>query len=452
MSDRQPPLLLAPHAVEATGSRREGLYSLFRRTCERNQLTVNDVVYGLVLPLAGPSTTRLRKLIKPLHLMNSGTGLAKRFVTRMSEVSVVPNLMHATLHELDKLTGIAAVPVAPYRRWCPQCYQEDCEFAHGPYDRLLWSVANVEACPVHEVLLHYTCLACGANRMPVLVGSDLSGFCPHCCSFLGVTSDKLDGALDNHSSYILWVARSFADLLDTPLPVGYAVQEPFLRMIREISAFHFDGAYSHLAVAVCRNKSVVATWLAGRASPGWLAVCEISYVFHIPLRDLLSGESSAVPVSSLRPLPLDVRQRYGRQRKLPERRDSEAMRVFLSEVEDGRHPQLQTMSAIAQRLSIDSSDLRRRLPDDIRRLSAVLAERRVAARHRRETARTRDLDEAILQVGNDLAKDGGSLTRRNVELKLAKLGFLVRRPESKEVRRRVSLARNRALQQMSGTS
>ena len=288
--------------------------------------------------------------------------------------------------------------------------------------------------------------------MPVLMGSDISGFCPRCRSFLGVSPEKLDGSGDNHSSYMLWLARSFADLLDTPLPVGHHIREPFLRMIREISAFHFDGSYSHLAGAVSRNKSVVATWLAGRASPSWLAVCEISYVFHIPLRDVLAGESSAVPFSSLRPLPLSARQRYASQRKHPKKRDNEAMRVFLSEVEVGKHPSLHTMIAVAQRLSIDPSGLRRRLPDEVKRLSSTLAARRVVARHRKKAAHARDFNEAILQVGNDLAQAGGPLTRRNVELRLAQLGFPVRRPESKDVRKRVSLAMESALQRMSGTS
>jgi hypothetical protein len=217
MSESRKELLLAPPLVAQTGSRREGLYSMFRRTCERNQLIVNDVVAELVRPLTGPNTTRIRKLVKPLHLLNYGGVLSHRLIARMEEISVAQNWLHATIAELN-VRGVAELRVMPHRRWCPECYHEDCSGAHGPYDRLLWSIDLVAACPIHSVQLEDTCAACGAAKLPVLMGVDISGFCPRCRSFLGMASSRLDPERDEHSRYLLWVACSFADLLDSPLP------------------------------------------------------------------------------------------------------------------------------------------------------------------------------------------------------------------------------------------
>lgn len=450
MSEARRELLLAPPLVEQTCSRREGLYSLFRRTCERNQLVVNDVVAEMLRPLTGPNATRVRKMVKPLHLMNYGGGLSQRFIARMHEIGVAQKWLEATVAELD-VRGVAELRVMPYRRWCPECYHEDCSTAHGPYDRLLWSIELVATCPIHSVRLENACAECGAAKMPVLMGVDISGFCPHCRSFLGMTSSRLDAVRDDHSRYLIWVAQSFADLLDSPLPWDHDAAEPIKSMIRKISDFHFGGAYAHLARSVSRNKSLVCSWLSGAAAPGWLALCELSYGFQIPLRSLLLGDASAVALSTVRPLPFAVTQLRSHPRKRPEIRDNDQLRLFLKEVEDGRHLGILTMVALAARLNIDGSDLRRRVPKECRRLSAILRERRTTSVEWRLAARAREFEDAIRRVGQDLAREDAAVTRRNVDLRLACLGFGVRHAESKSVRERVAKAKSAATFHASGT-
>lgn len=450
MTSQANQLLLSPEPIEQSSFQREGLFSLFRRICERNQLTVNDVVAELLVPLAGPGDVRVRKLLKPLHLLNRGGGLSERFILRMQEISVAQNWWLATAKELG-VCGMAELPLVRYRRWCPQCYDDDCALRHGPYDRLLWSIEAVEACPRHNVQLQSVCSECGASQMPVLMGLDLSGFCPYCRSFLGLRPSRLDPA-DDYSSYLLWVARSFADLLDSPLPADHDVTVPIQTLIRMLSDRHFNGAYAHLAAAIGRNKSVVGTWLAGSSAPGWLAICTVSFVFHLPLRDLLLGDSTAVEFSVLRPLPLGVREGWSSPRKRPERRDLDQFRTFMSQVESGQHLLILTMVAVAKRLNIDSSDLRRRLPDECAQLSAVLKERRRTAGEWKRSARERSLNDAVQQVGEDLARSNASGTRRGIELRLANLGFHIRYQESIHICARVRVARLAADLQKSGNS
>ena len=450
MTDPTQRLLLSPALVVQSDSQREGLFSLFRRTCERNQLTVNDVVAELLVPLAGPRDVRVRKLVRPLHLLNRGAGLSERFIVRMQQISVAQNWWLATAKELT-VRGTAELPLVGHRRWCPVCYDDDCTLRHGPYDRLLWSIEAVETCPRHNVRLQSVCSECGASQMPVLMGLDLSGFCPHCRNFLGLRSSQLDPA-DDYSSYLLWVARSFADLLDSPLPADHDVTAPIQSMIRLLSDRHFDGAYARLSAAICRNKSVVGTWLAGNSAPGWLTMCTVSFVFHVPLRDLLLGDTTAVEFSVLRPLPLAVSERWSSPRKRPEQRNLDQFRNFMSQIESGQHLTVLTMVGVAKRLNIDSSDLRRRLPDECARLSAVLKERRRTAGEWKRSARERSLNEAIQQVGEDLAKSDASGTRRGIELGLANLGFHIRYRESIRVCARVRLARLAADLRKSGNS
>lgn len=451
MVDRQE-LLLAPVAVERTGAQREALHSIFRRTCERNQLLVNDVVNDLMLPLAGPALERMRKLVKPLHLMNRGAGLSDRFIARMKSFSAAQSWDQATLKELIELQGIEALPVSSRRRWCARCYDDDCSQQHGPYDRLLWSVGLVAACPVHQVSLEDSCGSCGAKNLPVLMGVDISGFCPRCRQFLGGRRLRLDGDSDDYARYLLWTSRTVADLLDEPLPKGHDANGPFLSMLRRISDYHFSGVYAHLATAISRNKSVIGTWFAGRTNPGWRVACEISYCFQIPLRDLLAGDETAVAFAVRRALPLSAQERHLSVRRRPIARDRERLKAFLAEVEQGLHPILSTMKAVGQRLAIDPSQLRRMLPVECASLCKALTDRRVDSAKRSRRARLIQLEEAIRQVGQDLAASDGPLTKRNVERRLRHLGFNVRRPDSKSIRERVADAKCQALKEMSGNS
>jgi hypothetical protein len=340
----------------------------------------------------------------------------------------------------------------PYRSWCSECYAEDCGRSHGPYDRLLWSIEQVEACPIHEVKLSKHCPTCGATEMPVLMGYDISGFCPHCTNFLGFRSVPLNAANDDLSRYLIWTAKSFADLLDSPVSPWPGSENRFQEMIRNLSDFHFDGAYSRFATAISRNRSVVGTWLANNSKPGWRALCEISFSFHIPLRDLLSGCAEAVGVSVWRPLPLTIRQRYQKPKRTPRKRDTVSMLHFINEVADGKHPSVLSVRDLALRLDIDASDLRKRARQEVLAVSQILADRRRSIRTRMTASRDRDLTEAISTVGIELAQSNLPATRRRVESKLTSMGFRVSRVESKSVRLRVLEAKALATVHMSGNS
>lgn len=248
----------------------------------------------------------------------------------------------------------------------------------------------------------------------------------------------------------MWTSRAFADLLDDPLPVDHDAGAPFLGMLRSISEFHFGGAYSRLASAISRNKSVVGTWFAAGAAPGWKAACEVSFVFKIPLRDMLIGDEAAVKFSTVGALPLSATERYLRPRRLPKARDLSFFRMFLKEVADGAHPALASMNAVAEKLAIDASALRKLLPEESGALTAILAARRAEIRLRMQSRRAVELEAAIRQVGDDLARNAGPLTRRNVDLKLRHLGFQLRHEDSVPVRKRVAAAKEEAERILSG--
>lgn len=416
------------------GATREGLHSILRRVCEKNQLSVNDVMANLILPALGERIERRKRMATAVHLIDRGCGMSHRIAIRLEELTTLEELSRLTLRELVELQGVATLAAASKRKWCANCFYEDMSTETGPYDRLIWSIDCVDVCPVHQVWLRSTCNSCGEGPFAVLMGRDASGRCPKCRQLLAGSGTTLDAGRDEYSKFLLWKAKSFADLLSSPLTGGVDVTMGAMEVIRQLSEWHFQGAYSKLAAAVERNRSVVGTWLTGRGSPSWDALIEVSYVFQIPLIELLAGETDGVRLSSLRRLPIGAAQRLSCPRKKPMRRQPKIYKALLAKVESGEIPNLFTMRSVATWLGMHVRELNRILPEDYARVSKILAVRREEQRTNAQIARRRLLEDEVPAAVAKLARLGLRPTRRALDQELRLRGFAVRRDEAPLIR------------------
>lgn len=428
-----PTVLLSPKVGSLVGAGREGLHSLIKRICEKNQLTVNDVYSNLILPQFGTPPDRLTKMNADVHLIDRGCSTTNRLISRIHKLVTMPDLSGFTLREFIELSGIGAIAIAHDRKWCSDCFDSDLTGELGPYDRLLWSINDVQICPTHKVHLKNICPSCGGGPYRVLTGRDISGHCPECFGWLGGISNILEEKRDEHSQFLFWVAKSFADLLESPLPAQLNVGSGVNEVLRALAEKHFDGKYAPLAKAVERNKSVFCTWLKGNGSPSWRVLSEISFAFQIPLSELLQGQFDGVSFSSIRPLPLAAITRLTHPRKLPERRDIGTVRLFLANVEKGTIPNLITLRSVAKRLNIDVRELRRIAPIETSQLSNVLASRRKLSRKRKQEGRDRLLTEEIPIVVSKMLDDGLIPTRRALHKNLTEIGISIKRNEASQV-------------------
>lgn len=426
--------LLSPVPCPVTGATREGLHSMLRRVCEKNQLSVNDVLGELILPALGERMERRTKMATAVHLIDRGCGISQRLAMRLEELTTFQELYRLTLRELVELKGVATLAVASQRKWCGNCFSEDMATEFGPYDRLIWSIDGVDVCPVHHVWLRSNCSSCGGGPFSVLMGKDASGRCPKCGQLLAGDGVPLDAGRDEYSKFLLWKAKSFADLLSSPLPSGVDVAKGATEVIRHLSEWHFEGTYSRFAKAIERNRSVIGTWLTGRAAPSWDALVEISYVFQVPLLELLVGDTDGVKLSSLRRLPIGAARRLSCPRKRPVRRQPNTYKAVLARIESGDIPNLVTMKAVAAWLGMHERELSRILPEDYARVSRILAARRGEQRANALLARRRLLEEEVPAAVAKLARQGLRPTRRALDHELRLRGIAVRRGEAPLIR------------------
>ena len=262
---RRTPLLRPVQGV-VDGAAREALHSVVKRICEKNRISVADVVAHVLKPSFESQRCSVRLANNSMHLISKGEGITSQWIDVLQKNVDTPDLWKYTLRDVASLNGVGVANCSHWRRWCPNCFDEDLDTDLGPYDRLLWSIEDLKVCEKHKTLLQSSCLSCGRSKIPVLTGNDISGFCPCCQSWLGGTGYVLPNGLDTHVQYLLWTAHSYSDLLDAgSLPPDVSLN--VLEMLGRLRDHHCNGLNISLTKTLGRNKSVISTWFGRHAKP-----------------------------------------------------------------------------------------------------------------------------------------------------------------------------------------
>ncbi|WP_231495425.1 hypothetical protein [Hylemonella gracilis] len=262
----------------------------------------------------------------------------------------------------------------------------------------------------------------------MLQGKDNPGQCVHCGAWLGGSARLLDEDRDGLSKYLIWVARSFADLLANPVAATTDAGSGFRTTLQKIRDFHFQGVSAHLALSLDRNKSVIATWLSRGSAPSWQAMSTVSYAFHVPLQEMLTGSKDCIPVSFHRPLPLLVTSSH-RPRRRPQRTDIPSLLKLFARVHAGELPHIQTLTALSPILNISVREMRRIAKNETQAVAEVLSLRRKRAQEKKDLVRKNALTFEAFRIVQSFYELGRHPSRRAIEKELRLLGYSMRRKE-----------------------
>ena len=108
--------------------------------------------------------------------MDGARARAESSVAWLASVTGLSDLRRCTLLAFTDLGGLSADGfLVQHKRWCTLCWYEDTD----PYERKLWNLSVVDACPVHSALLMDRCPAC-ARRQPAVSRDVRIGVCALC--------------------------------------------------------------------------------------------------------------------------------------------------------------------------------------------------------------------------------------------------------------------------------
>lgn len=352
------------------------------------------------------------------------------------------------LENLTSVVGLSSLTFAPlsglissrgllanHRRWCPICLQEG-EQRGVAYRQLLWDVACVEACPKHRVNLVEQC-KCGAAKRS---RSRAPKWAPNLCIVCGAglaTIQKEAVNLENASHKRIQIAQIVADLLGSNLfngkahPIG---RSPIVIFLKEAIETIAKGNSALLARYLGLNKSLLCEWVQGKHLPAFPRLISMAMTFECGIADILTAETKILVERSR---DIEMIQRLRPTTPLQTLRP----RVVRSEVERMLAETLPidalSLSDVGRRLGVDSTSIRKVLPD----LADEIVQRHRAWLTERVVRRKEERPVLYLEVARQLVAEGLRPTyRRMAERLKGRVGvFTIYEKEAFKAARRLAI-------------
>ena len=181
--------------------------------------------------------------------------------------------------------------VSPTRRWCPSCWADDAE----PYDRKLWWLGMVDACPIHACLLETRCATCGRSQPSLTLGVRLH-HCSHCGHDLMEGSAPAALGTGPAAARRLWYARQASDLVHadevivlTGSDESEAIVTAYGALAERATALGLNGVSLSLR-RMCVRKRPTVGWLEALFSALWRLDEEVLMLFSPAVRAAVRGE------------------------------------------------------------------------------------------------------------------------------------------------------------------
>ena len=334
-----------------------------------------------------------------------GNGYAQRTasaVARLTGVGEVAGLVQPLLSEhlsWYKNTRRCAA-------WCPRCFCDWTKNSLPVYRPLLWSLASVRTCPVHNVRLEECCPRCSRefNHFGL---SGWSLMCPDCGYLLSerVTDSDTDAG-KRASDYAGFSASQVRDLLSWGLRCSGSDLVPGCFATNVSNAIAALGNEYVLAQLTGLSRPVIQKWRHGHGRPQLPALLRLGSCFNVPLSDWLSQQipASAFARRTRIPRELSVFQTYDRH---PSRNAiTQAVSAYLTS------PRNEPLSVreLAEAIGTSPRRLYGVCPNLIRQVVA----RRARAVTRRKVFGERERVRMVRQAIAEVRASGGRVSRHAV--------------------------------------
>ncbi|MBD2461657.1 helix-turn-helix domain-containing protein [Oscillatoria sp. FACHB-1407] len=407
------------------------------------------------LPPVGIGTSYVESLtgyiarLARLHYVNTGTLLAKEFVTFLRQPNsksylhgmssrteafngtgaMAADLVQAlerltTQNNLRLLTMLTWAEVFPAkgllrrnRAWCPKCYEDYLTGNQPVCDLLLWSLEVVKICPYHRQPLHTHCPYC-ERQLPCLGWLSRPGCCSKCGEWLGQQlkdTEEEPGGLD----WQLWVSETVGDLfVKAPSLPSPPTRERVARKLRACIDQIAKGNTAEFARQLEMPKNTVWLWMSGKVLPQLDALLKICHYLELPVSDFLietgiNLENSGAIRTSHSPVIFNSR------RSASKSFDASKIHSLLKEFLDNDTYTSWSMQRIAKQLNYDPNFLRRHFPELCRNLSGRYLEYRKSKHISKINQKCLEVQEIAIK----LYEEGEEPTRSSISLRLGKPAY-----------------------------
>lgn len=272
---------LAPEG--SSGESFEDLESFFRRTSANQRVSPRALAARAIWPLFLDRPSHSRHVLGTSYCdltMNGVSEVAVAWVDALERLTLRNDLSLRTLLPLRGAVSTFRL-LSKTERFCPSCYRDDESTNRPKYNRLLWSIACVEACPLHATLLEPVP---GAGKIK-----------PNTYSVPGLS--RLDGAsLANYpprtsTAEQAQSARLVAELLADvhQHPDAFANCAPPSKFLMHAANTLFEGRIGRLAKHIGIADAQVYNWCFGDRHPSFPHLVRLAQCFDCGISDVLLG-------------------------------------------------------------------------------------------------------------------------------------------------------------------
>ncbi|MPW10125.1 hypothetical protein GCT19_31570 [Paraburkholderia sp. CNPSo 3155] len=383
-----------------SGESYESLASYFRRLSAYHGLFPRVFANRAVGPLFHDQEVRTLDFARDTFTMNGAGARAAMWVNALEKLTMRSDLASGTL--LPLRTHVSLEKLLSQREcFCPSCYSDDESVGRQKYNRLLWSIHCVEACPLHNTLLEtvperskpkrYTFWLPGLSRID---GSSLANHETRKARKEQVRSAHLVAQL-------LDEIHQFPEAFSNCSRIGEFMQHAVNTLC--------DGSGRRLARYLGVYHGRVDSWLSGqRASLPILTI--IANRCDCKISDILLGKN------------VKLRKKYAsadgynkvvqRHRRAPRFKTSDALVAALEGLD--KLGLVSNLSQASRLLNTGYCSLRRLAPG----FAALLVRRGQEARHREKLARDEKLFNEYWKCFQDVLSENARPTRERVEARL----------------------------------
>lgn len=396
------------------GATRENIVSFFRRTADAHGVLPRSLAHHVIIPLLDIASRVSADLMADECYCLELCGMsekARRWVDILNQLTLRSDLQLLTLLPLRNLTSPYCL-IDSARRFCPACYADDERAGRPKYDRLLWTVRDVTACPKHKRRLVFEPLFNGRRPLPFTVPgvSRIDG-----TSLSKCTSKKA-------SQYEIAVANLVCELLEDISRVSTQKASLVSGFLTHASDSLFSGNSAALARYLGLSKSQIHGWMYDGIMASLPGVIRIAYAFECTIADVLLGNKTRLRLrqgSKLSRGLFGLRRKVGH--KSPRRELLASLSTFMK-----RNPDACAQDA-ASYLEVSPKFLRANFPSQ----NDALVNAGRLHRQRTSQARQEAKDIAYKMSHFALASQGVYPSRRKVMKELKELGIRLSFAETK---------------------
>lgn len=264
----------------------ESLTSYISRLATAHNISVSTLLKGVIAPLINKEHIKKELSMgiskgSSLYINEINT-ITLEYVSALEILTGRRDILNLTMLNWQ---GIFSKKLrSPYRKWCPACFEDWKMTSKEIYEPLIWFLADIQTCDIHETRLRDCCPVC--NRKLLFLHSHYqTGYCQYCESWLGNQGEIGDITISKEERFTL---LNYKQLIENAPKLEYFPSKRFIGnfLNRVINDLGFRSK-RRLADFLGYNPTTVWEWINNKYLPSHESLFKITQKLNYTLYEII---------------------------------------------------------------------------------------------------------------------------------------------------------------------